>query len=104
MESNKKIKVSVIVKHVTDRQDKELANANGDAYTVMNQIRKLFDAVSLKNDEEEKETVLRLLNASKLSNEVMADAFAAVDREDLFDEKTNSISAVDEIIKIINNI
>lgn len=104
MEPIKKIKVSIVVKKVSDRQDKEIAENNGDAYLVMNQIRKLLDAVRLKNEEEDKEVVIKLLNAAKLSNEVMANAFAEIDRDDLFGEKYNTITAIDEIIETINNL
>lgn len=103
MESNKKINVRIIIKKVSDRQDHEIANNNGDAYLMMNQIRKILDAVSLKSDEQDKDKVIRLLNAAKLSNEIMADAYIDIDRTDLWEDKLNTINAINDIIKTINN-
>lgn len=103
MESGKKVKVSIIVKRVADLQDKELTNSNGDAYLTLNYIKKLLYAVSLKSDEEDKEIVLDFLNAAIFSNEIMANAFAKIGREDLFNEKMATIEAIEQIINQINN-
>ena len=99
-----KIRVSVIIKYVSDKQDKEITNKDGDEYTVLNQIKKLFGEEPSDDEEEDKETVLRLLTASKLSNEIMASALADANREDLFDEKVETIESIQGIInQIINN-
>ena len=103
MGSDKKIKVSIVIKKVTDRQDMELNDSNADAYTVLDQIKKLFGTVTMNKDEEEKDTVLNLLAAARLSNEVMADAFIDINRIDLFEEKANTVRAINEIINQINN-
>lgn len=104
MEPSKKIKVSVIVKYVADKQDKELADKNGDGYLALSQVKKALDAISLKSDEEDREKVLHLLDAAKRSNEVMASALIDIDREDLFDDKVMTIDAIDEIINKIKSI
>jgi hypothetical protein len=104
MEPIKKIRVSIVLKSVSDQQDKAITNADGDAITALSTIKKTLDALATKNDEEEKGTILHLLSASKLSQEVMASAFAEVNREDLFEEKFNTISSIDAIINQINNL
>ena len=103
MDSTKTLKVSVVIKKVTDRQDKELADSNGDAYAALDQFKKLFGVVVRDKDEEKKDTILNLLAAARLSNEVMANAFIDIDRIDLFDEKANTVKAIDGIINQINN-
>lgn len=98
MDSNKKIKVSVVIRKVADHQ--QLEKSRTDSYNVLEDIKSLFGKLS---DEEEKEDVTKLLRASKRSNEILADAFADVNREDLFNEKLDSIKIIDEIINQISN-
>ena len=101
MESDRKIKVTVLIKAVDDKQTKEIAHT--DEYRVLHQISRLIKGLSADQDEVDKEPLLHLLNASKLSNEIMADAFVDINREDLFDQKIKSINTIDEIIKLLNN-
>jgi hypothetical protein len=103
MESNRKIKVSVIIKYVGDKQDKATADKDADGMLTFSEVRRVLNAVSLKNDEEDKELILHLLRATKTSSEVMANAFIDAGRDDLFDEKVKTIEAVNEIITQINN-
>jgi hypothetical protein len=102
MDTDKKIKVTVLIKAVDSKQTKEIEHT--DEYRVLHQVKRLFKEVSGEADEVGKEEILHLLNASKLSNEIMADAFINVNREDLFDDKIKSILTIDEIINQINNI
>jgi hypothetical protein len=101
MEPNKKVKVTVVIRSVSDHKDKELANNNGDGYLVMNHLTRTFEKLATKEEEQDVEAILRILEATKTSNEVMASALADVGREDLFDEKVTTNKAVDEIINQI---
>jgi hypothetical protein len=100
---NKKVKVTVVVKCVSDQQDKELANNNGDGYLVLKHLQRLMGKMSEKNDDEDTDNVLRVLDAELLSSEVMASALADVGRDDLFDEKVQTVKAIDAIVKQIKN-
>jgi hypothetical protein len=102
MDSNRKVKVTVLIKAVDKKQTKDIAHT--DEYRVLHQVARLFKEVSKDEDEVDINTILHLLKASKVSNEILADAFCDVEREDLFNEKLKSISTIDEIINIINNI
>jgi hypothetical protein len=104
MEPNKKVKVSVIIKYVSDKQSDTTAKKDSDGYLALNQIMKLLGGVSTKNDDEDKEKILHLLDASKLSNEIMASALIDTNCEDLFDEKVETIKSIDEIINKIKNL
>jgi hypothetical protein len=104
MDPSKKIRVRILVKQVSDRQDEELKKANGDAYTVLNELRKLLSSMTLLKDEENKDVVLNHLNAAKFANEIMANSYANLNRIDLFNEKVATITAIDDIINQINKI
>ncbi|MBE3085872.1 MAG: hypothetical protein IMZ64_06615 [Bacteroidetes bacterium] len=100
MEPNKKIRVSVVVKYVSDKQDKDIINKESDGYLALDQLKRLISDFS-KGDEEEKEDVLSLLRATRTSNEVVANALINVDRADLFEDKLQTIKNIDEIINQI---
>ena len=100
MEPNKKIRVSVVVKYVSDKQDKDIINKESDGYLALDQLKRLINDFS-KGDEEEKEDVLSLLRATRTSNEVVANALINVDRADLFEDKLQTIKNIDEIINQI---
>jgi hypothetical protein len=105
MDSNKKVKVTVVIKSVSDHRDIEITkNNNGDGFLEMNQLNRLLEKISADGDEQDLDKILHLLNATKTSNEVMASALVDAGREDLFDEKVNTINAVDEIINQIVNL
>ena len=99
METGRKIKVSVVIRRV----DAEQTNDNTDKSSVLNNLKDLLNKVA-SDDEVDKKDLLHLINASKLSNEILADAYVDVNREDLFDAKIESISALDKIINQINNL
>jgi len=102
MESNRKIKVSIVIKRVSDEKSKTLIGK--DENVTLQTIEKILKAINSKNDEESVDKLLNVLGASKLSNEVMASALADVNEEDLFNEKIDSIMSIDEIIKFINSL
>jgi hypothetical protein len=104
MESTKKIKVSILIKFISDKTDKELSDHNTDGFLALSQIRGLLNAVSLKKDEEDSDTVLNLLKTARLSNEIMADKFLDIDREDLFWERMKIIDSINEVINLINTL
>jgi malonyl CoA-acyl carrier protein transacylase len=104
MEPTRKIKVSIVVKQVTDRQDIEIADKNSDSYLVLTGVKRTLDSFNNPADEESSEKILRVLDAAKLSNEIMASALIDVDREDLFNEKVDTIRSIDDIIKFINTL
>jgi malonyl CoA-acyl carrier protein transacylase len=104
MEPTRKIKVSIVVKQVTDKQDIEIADRNSDGYLVLAGVKRALDSFNNPADEESSDKILRVLDAAKLSNEIMASALIDVDREDLFNEKVDTIRSIDDIIKFINTL
>lgn len=102
METGRKIKVSVVIRRIDTEQD-TVTNKSDDSFTTLNSLKELLNKVADK-DEVDKKDLLHLINASKLSNEILADAYVDVNREDLFDAKLKSISALDKIINQINNL
>jgi copper homeostasis protein CutC len=105
MESPRLVKISVIVKHVTDQQDEAiLHDKNSDAYLVLAGVKRVLDSMSVTKEEESVDKLVRVIDAAKLSNEVMASALIDVDREDLFNEKIETIKSLDDVIKLINTL
>jgi hypothetical protein len=104
MESNKVIKVSIVVKHITDNMDVEIADKNSDGYLVLAGVKRALDSFNNPADVEQSERVLRVLDAAKLSNEIMASALIDVDREDLFNEKIATIDSIDDLIKFVKTL
>jgi hypothetical protein len=105
MDSDRKIKVSVVIRKVVDRQDTCKADNEADAFFVLDNIKHLLNKTAVKSDDICVKDALCLLEASKLSNEIMADAFIDVDREDLLEQKIKSIDTIEDIInQIIKNI
>ena len=100
MESDRTVKISVIIKKVKDIDPENEDNK----ICTLSSIRDLLERVSEENDESRLLDVIHLLNASKRSNEIMADAFCEVNREDLFSEKMESNDIIDNIIYQIINI
>jgi hypothetical protein len=103
--ANQKIKVSVVIKYIDDKyenlsEDKQ----DRDEGLVLDQMALLLNSLSIENDDEDKEKIVRLLGRFKFANEILADALIDADREDLFDEKLCTIESVDDIIKQIKNL
>lgn len=100
MESDRTIKISVIIKKVKEINPE---NEDNKIYT-LSSIKDLLERVSEKGDESKLLDIIHLLNASKKTNEIMGDAFCDVNREDLLNEKMESNDILDNIINQIINI
>jgi hypothetical protein len=98
--ANQKVKVSVIVKYI-DEKNTNLSEYNTDKGLTLDQLTLLLSDLSQKNDDEDKEKLVALLGRFKFANEILADALIDADREDLFEEKLDTIESVDDIIKLI---
>jgi hypothetical protein len=101
MESNK-IKITVVIRKIDDEQEK--LSHDADSYDVLNTIKNLFKKTEKKENEVDLTEVLRLLDAHKLSNEILADAFCEVNRDDFFTEKVESNEAINKVINQIKNL
>lgn len=101
MDSGRKIKVSVVIKRINEGKATNVRN--NDSMDTLDHIKSLVNKVS-NGEDIDKETILHLVKASKLSGEIMADAFCDVDREDLFESKMKSVSTLDELINQIINL
>lgn len=105
METNRKIKVSVIIRKVDDSLDKCKNDNEADAFFTLDTIKKLLTKTSVGSEDISAEDTVCLLKASKLSNEIMADAFIDINREDMLEQKIKTISTIDDLInQIIKNI
>jgi hypothetical protein len=104
MESDKKIKVHIVLKCIDNKRTNRGQIVNTTEDNVLQQLKDLFTSVSGGKDEVETKDILRLLSASKLANESMADAFANINCEDLFDHKMDDVSIIEDIIKQIKEI
>jgi hypothetical protein len=104
MEPTRKVTVSIVVKRITDTQEHRAANRASNQYMELQSVKNILNSISETNKEEDLSKVLRILSAAKHSNEVMATALIDADREDLFDEKVETIHTIDDIIKFINTL
>jgi len=105
MESEKKVRISVVIKYVTDKHEAiPVEDLGRDKSFTLDQLATLLNSFSSKQDEEPKEKVVALLGNFKYANEILANALIDADREDLFDEKLDTIESVDDIIKQIQNL
>jgi hypothetical protein len=100
MATDRKVRISVVIRQTNTKQSH--VHCDSDAYNVLDEIKKLIGKMSPNDDEVDTDSVIHLLKASKLSNEIMADAFIDVERSDLFESKIESIAALDELINQIN--
>jgi hypothetical protein len=94
---SKKINVTLVIKKVRSIDSEN----NNNKLNTLVQAEELLDSLPLKGNEAETEILLRLLNAYKQCNEIMADAFIEIDRMDLFTEKVESNETIDHIINQI---
>jgi hypothetical protein len=100
MDTNRKINVTVVIKKV---RNIERDTYNDNKVGTLVNIENLLEKFEHTNEDIELKDLLHLLNASKQSHEIMADAYADVNREDLFDGEIESNDTIDEIINLINN-
>ena len=100
---DKKIKLNVVIKFIGERQDKvtELDKFDSDQFIALAGVRRTVNAYGLKEEEVEKDKVVKLLEAAKWSEEIMANAFIDAERDDLFEDKMKSVNILDEIMNLV---